>query len=457
MALAASPPGPEGHYLTGNMLDYKRDPLGFLTQCSREYGDVVRLCFLGRVIYLLNHPDYISYVLLENNRNFIKGRSRLLHRFRQEMLLVGNSLLASEGEFWRRQRRLSQPAFHRQRINAYGEVMVSCTERMLATWQDGEIRDIHQEMMGLLLEIVTKTLLDIGISGKNEEVMETFAQISKTFGGQGEGIQLQRGFHGILLQFLGYLRFYKAVRRLNKSIYGIIDERCSSDKDTGDLLSMLLHFKDEDGKRMSDKQLRDEVVAMFFASHETTTNALSWTWYLLSQHPEVETKLLTELQEVLGDRVPTVEDLSQLRYTEMVVKESMRLYPPVWTIWREAKEECEIGGYHVLPGTHVLMAQWVMHRDPRYFEDSEVFNPERWEEGFVKRIPRGAYFPFGAGPRLCIGSSFAMTEAKLLLATIAKKFQLELVSEQRVVPVPSTTLRPREGIKMVLKVRSTKS
>ena len=317
------PPGPEGHFLSGNLLDYKRDPLSFLTRCSWEYGDVVRLRFLDRSAYLLNNPEYIEYVLVKSNRNFVKGRARFFHRFRQEIILVGNSILASEGEFWRRQRRLCEPAFHRQRINAYGEVMVSFTERMLATWQDGESRDVHQEMMLLLLDIVTTTLFDMQ-AVKAEEVKEAFGRVQETLGGQGGGIQVQAGNYGLLLQFLRYLRFHKAVRQLNKVTYALINERRSSRNGTEDLLSLLLHFQDKDGIQMSDKQLRDEVVAMLFGGYETTANVLSWTWYLLSRHPEVETNLLIELQEVLGGRAPTVEDLPRLQYTQMVAKEAIR-------------------------------------------------------------------------------------------------------------------------------------
>jgi cytochrome P450 len=369
-------------------------------------------------------------------------------------MLIGNSLLASEGEFWRRQRRLSQPAFHRRRINAYGEVMVSCTERLLTTWRDGETRDIHREMMRLLLEIVAKTLFDIRVAGKIEDIKETLERIAGTLGGQGGGVQLQEGYASISLQFWRYIRFLMALRQLDKFTYSIIKERRSSGEDTGDLLSMLLHFRDEDDNRMSDKQLRDEVVAMFFAGYETTAHSLAWTWYLLSQHPKVETKLLTELQEVVGNRLPTVGDLPQLRYTAMVIKESMRLYPPAWRIGREAQKECEIGGYCVPSGTQLLISQWVVHRDPRYFNDPEMFSPDRWEDGFAQRIPKYAYLPFGGGPRQCIGDSLAMMEATLVLATIAKKFQLELVSEQQVIPQPSITLRPKGGLSMLLKKRS---
>ena len=455
MTLTALPPGPEGHHLSGIALYFKRDPLGFLTRCAREYGDIVRLSFLGRPTYLLNHPDYIEEVLVKNNRNFSKNRSRFLQQFRQEMMIVGNSLLASEGEYWRRQRRLSQPAFHRQRIHAYGEVMVACTERRLANWQDGETYDIHQEMARLLLEIVAKAVLGTN-DDTSKEVEKAYGRIEETLGGPGPGIQVQEGYYGILLQFSRYLRFLSALRRLHMITYGIINERRSSSTDTGDLLSMLLHYQDEAGNRMSDKQLRDEVVGMFFAGYETTANALSWTWYLLSRHPEIETKLLEELQEVLGNRVPAAVDLPRLRYTGMVVKESMRLYPPAWNMSREAKQECEIGGYRVLPGTRLLMAQWVTHRDPRYFEDPEVFSPDRWDDGSAQRIPKYAYFPFGGGPRMCIGNALAMMQATLVLATMAKRSQLRLASEQQVVPQPSITLRPTGGLKMIFEERSFK-
>jgi cytochrome P450 len=217
---------------------------------------------------------------------------------------------------------------------------------------------------------------------------------------------------------------------------------------------MLLRFRDEEGNSMSDKQLRDEVMTLLLAGHETTALALCWTWYLLSQHPDVEAKLLEELEEVLEDRAPTVDDLPRLRYAEMVIKESMRLYPPAWGISREAKEDCEMGGYHVPGGTQLLIVLWAMHRDPRYFENPEVFDPARWEDSFSKRVPKYAYLPFGAGPRLCIGSSFAVTDATLLLATIAKKFRLELVPGQQTIPQPSVTLRPNGGIRMVLEKRS---
>jgi cytochrome P450 len=449
VALATLPPGPKGHYLIGNLLDYARDPLGFMSRCSKEYGDIVRLRFPGLPLYLLTHPDYAEHVLLKHNRGFVKSRY-----FRRELSFLGKGLLTSEGEFWRRQRRLAQPAFHRQRVNAYGEVMVSYAQRMLATWQDGETHDIYQEMTRLTLQIVAKTLFDAGVD-KTEKVGEVLGWLGQ------HTKQLDEQGSGMVLRFLlgnfptpSNLRFRQGVGRLDEVIYDLIWERRSSGKDTGDLLSMLLRAGAKEGNGMNDKQLRDEVITLLLAGHETTALTLSWTWYLLAQHPGVEAKLLRELQEVLGDREPTVEDLPRLRYAELVIKESMRLYPPAWGISREAKEECEIRGYGVPAGTQLLIVSWAMHRDPRYFERPEAFDPERWEDGSVKGVPKYAYLPFGAGPRLCIGSSFAMTEATLLLATIAKKFQLKLAPEQqRVVPQPSTTLRPRGGMRMVLSKR----
>lgn len=442
MARATLPPGPRGHYLFKNKLDYGRDPLGFATWCSREYGDVVRLRFLTKQTYLLNHPDHIEHVLVKNNRNFIKPSRRPLRGKSMEEKFFGQGLLHSQGESWRRQRRRAQPAFQRQRIKAYGETMVSCTEQMLTTWQDGDTRDVYEEMVRLLTQIVAEVFFDAEIVGKSEEMCKALERVAKTFD--------ERGKRG-LFRSSGSSRFHEANKRLDELIYGIINERRDNDKDTEDLLSTLLRFRDEDGNRISDEQLRSELVTMFFAGSETTALTLSWAWYLLSQHPEVETKLLTELQEVLGDRAPTAEDLPRLRYAEMVVKESMRLYPPVWDIKRQAVEECEIGGYHVPAGTQLFMSQWVVQRDPRYFENPEAFVPDRWEDGFAERIPKYAYFPFGAGPRLCIGGSLAMMQATLLLATIANKFRL--VSGQQAIPQPSITLRPKGGMSMVLEER----
>ena len=441
------PPGPRGSLLTGNLSEYVPDQLGFLERCAREYGDVVRLRFLNVPLYLLNHPDHVEYVLVKNNRNFIKDRAE-----RSGLRFLGQGLLTSEGDYWRRQRRLAQPAFHRQRISAYGRTMVGSAEKMLdSSWRDGETRGIKEDMSRLTLEIVSATLFGASITDElEEEVGEALEVVMGRFTG------------GILFKVPeriptpANLRFRRAVRRLEEIIYGIIGERRRSpDGDAGDLLSMLLAARDEaTGEGMTDKQLRDEVLTIFLAGHETTALNLSWTWHLLARHPEVEQRLHEELREVLGGRAPDMDDLPNLRYADAVVKESMRVCPPVWGFGREALQDCEIGGYRVPKGTQVVVNQWVMHRDERYFEGPETFCPERWLDGSTDGLPKYAYFPFGGGPRLCIGQSFAKMEAVLLLATIAQRFRLRHAPGQEAVePLPSLTLRPSNGLRMVLTER----
>jgi len=381
-------------------------------------------------------------VLVRNNRNFIKSKG-----VRHSLGFLGDGLLISEGSFWRRQRRLAQPAFHRERIDAYSRVMVECAEHQISGWKSGEIRDVHEDMARLALDIVAKTLFGALLTVEFEEVGAALKTIAQRFTGRG----------GVLFHIPeriptpANLRFRRAVQSLDGIIYRIVEERRASGERNGDLLSMLLEVRDEEtGEGMSNRQLRDEVMTIFLAGHETTANALSWTWYLLAEHPEAEARLLEELSEVLSGRAPTVGDLPRLRYTDMVVKESMRLYPPAWAFGRETVGDCEIGGYHVPAGTQLIMSQWVTHRDPRYYERAEEFRPERWADGSTEMLPPYAYFPFGGGPRLCIGRSFARMEAVLLLTTIARKFRLRLAQDRPVKPQPSITLRPKTSMRVVL-------
>jgi cytochrome P450 len=439
------PAGPKGRYLIRNVLEFDRDPLNFLLRCRREYGDVVYHGFFGMNFFLFNHPDLIEYVLVTNNRNFIKDRGWRIRPLRR---LFGSGLLTSEGEFWIRQRRLAQPAFHRERIAAYGEAMVESTEQLISNWRAGELRDVHQDMMRLTLEIVVRTLFGSNASVEARDVGAAIEVLAHHFSSQSVYI-LPFSF----LPTPGQIRLGRAIDKLDGVIHQIIRMRRESRAEHNDLLSLLLQAQDEDGSGMSDRQLRDEVMTLFLAGHETTALVLSWTWYLLTNHPEVEKKLVAELHEALNGRSPAVADLPSLQYVEMVVKETMRLYPPAWIIGREAVSPFEINGYSFPAGAQVSVSPWLMQRDPRYFDQPEEFRPERWAGDQIKQLPKYAYFPFGGGPRLCIGNSFAMMEAILILATIIQRFHLELVPGQKVKPMASITLRPRDGVKVIVTPR----
>jgi cytochrome P450 len=423
------------------------DPLGYFTGLMREYGDIVSLRVLNFRILLLNHPDHIEDVLVNHPRKFIKGRVLLANK-----RVFGRGLLTSEGDFWLRQRRLAQPAFHRARIAGYASTMVEYTERLLHEWQDGEERDIHKEMMRLTLQIVGKTLFDADVERDAQDIgksMELLLELSANF--------RRTIFIPHWVPTPTNLRMERAIRQIEKVLYRMIAEKRASGRDSGDLLSMLLAAQDEDGSRMTDQQLRDEAITLFLAGHETTANTLSWTWWLLAQNPAVEAKLHAELRTVLAGRSPSLDDLPKLVYTNHIITESMRLYPPAWGTARTAIEDHEIAGYAVPKGSGVSFAQWTVHRDPRWYDAPEEFRPERWDGDLLKRIPRFAYFPFGGGPRQCIGNSFALMEAALTLATIAQQYRFRLVPGHPVVPLASITLRPRYGIRVVLESRSAKS
>jgi cytochrome P450 len=412
---------------------------------QRDYGDIVTMRYYNFRVFFISHPDYIEQVLVTDNRKFIKGR--ILRKNRQ---LFGNGLLTSEGDFWLRQRRLAQPAFHRARIATYADTMVRFASRMASEWGGGAERDIHAEMMRLTLSIVAKTLFDADVDREAKRVGHALEAI----------MQLNSDFRKLILTPTWLptprkIRATIATAKLNRIIYRFIDERRTSGIDNGDLLSMLLAARDDDGSRMTNRQLRDEAITIFLAGHETTANALSWTWMLLAQNPQVEAKLHEELDAVLGGRTPTVDDLPILRYTGHVVAESMRLYPPAWGMARVAIEDTEIAGYPIPKGCGVSLAQWVVHRDPRWFDAPLEFRPERWEGELLKRLPRFAYFPFGGGPRQCIGNNFAVMEASLLLATLAQQFRITLIPGKEIIPAASITLRPKTGIWGKIEKRSS--
>ncbi|HKQ78576.1 MAG TPA: cytochrome P450 [Blastocatellia bacterium] len=449
MALAAPsvpPPGPKPVIQSVNLFAFRRDPIKFLTNLTNRYGDVVYFQLGPLQVYLINNPDYIRDVLVTHNRNFMKGEG--LQRAKR---LLGEGLLTSEGEFHLRQRRLAQPAFHRQRIAGYGKTMVEYAARMSDGWRAGETRDVSREMMRLTLAIAGKTLFDADVESEADEIGEA---LTTTF----------ELFNSMTLPFAQWLerlplpatrRFQKARGRLDATIYRIIDERRKSGEDRGDLLSMLIQARDEegDGSGMTDEQLRDEAMTIFLAGHETTANALTWTWYLLAQHPEVEARFHAEVDEALKGSLPTAEDFPRLRYTEMIFAEAMRLYPPAWIIGRRALGDYQINGYTIPARSILLMSQYVTHHDPRFFSDPFRFDPERWTPEARESRPKFSYFPFGGGPRLCIGESFAWMEGALVLATVAQRFRMRLAPGHPVEMQPLVTLRPKHGMRMILEAR----
>jgi cytochrome P450 len=438
------PPGPEQGFFDGLRSPLRENPLGFMERAAKDYGDIVCLRFFNIRTYLLFDPTHIEDVLVNNARKFIKGRVLRANRH-----IFGNGLLTSEGEFWLRQRRMMQPAFHRNRIANYAGTMTDCATRLASSWRAAQEINLHEAMMQLTLQIVGKTLFGADVEHDAPQVGENLHVL----------LEYTADFRRLVMtpQWLPTrrnLEAKKAVRNLTQIIDRIIQQRRDSTTDAGDLLSLLIHAQDEDGSRMTTQQLRDEALTLFLAGHETTASSLSWTWLLLAQNPRVEQKLHAELDSVLAGRTPTLDDLSRLPYTNHILTESMRLYPPAWAMARLAIEDHSLGGYPVPKGTGIAAVSWIVHRDPRWYENPEQFLPERWEGDLLKKIPRFAYFPFGFGPRQCIGNTFALMEAALVLATLAQRFRFAPSPNQRVVPLPSITLRPRHGFHVRIEERA---
>jgi cytochrome P450 len=430
--------GPRGLPVLGHLGHLARDPLGFFTQCYREYGDVVALRLGTWPMLLISDPELIEHVLVKNHRDFVKNS----FFWRQVTAVFGKGLLTSEGDFWHRQRRLAAPAFTGQRLARYGEVMVRQTQQMLAGWEIGQERDLHADMMGLTLRIAAETLF-------GSEVEEDIDEIDHAVNALAEDIATRMARPFVIpdsVPLPGHIRYRRGLRKVEQVIARMISKRRFQDEDAGDLLSMLMQARDEHGQPMSDQQLRDEAITIFLAGHETTALALSWTWHLLTEHPDLEEELAADVSGTLGGAPATVEDLPRLRSTEHVLLEAMRLYPPAWLIGREALYDCEIGEYAVPAGTTIYMSPWVIHRSSSYFEEPEEFQPGRWRGDLAKQLPRFAYFPFGGGPRVCIGNRFAMMESVLVFATMVQQFRIERVKGHPVRPLPSITLRPKGGV-----------
>lgn len=435
----ARPPGPKNSPIVGNLYAFRKSPLDFLSKMAREYGDLVYFKVARQHMYLVNHPDYVREVLVNNQSNFIKSRA-----LQRAKVLLGEGLLTSEGQQHLRQRRLVQPAFHRERLAGYAAAMSAVAVQWRDRWQPGSTLDISTEMPHLTLSIVAKTLFSADVESEASEIGEAMTTVLEMF-------------RLLLMPFAEYLeklplphirRFEKARARLDATIYGLIRERRKSGVDTGDLLSMLLFAQDEESG-MTDEQVRDEALTLFLAGHETTANALTWTWYLLSQHPEIERRLHDEIDAVLGDRAPEFADVPQLRYAEMILAEALRLYPPAWAIGRKAKGGFELGGVEVPAESICILCPYLVHRDPRWFPEPEKFDPERWTPEARDARPKFSYYPFGGGARVCIGERFAWMEGVIVMAAIAQKWRLRLQPGQRVEPLPLITLRVKNGLRMI--------
>lgn len=421
---------------------FDKDPLGMLDEMFQQYGAFWRIQIGSEWVYFTHHPEAMREVLVTKSHAFIKD-SGYTDEMRGLARFGGQGLLNSNGDFWRKQRKLVAPAFHTQRINEYAEVMVRYGQEQMATWHDGETRDIAHDMMNTTLAIVGRTLFDVNVAEYVNSIEHGMHVINKHAG--------ERSILPPWFPRWADLSINRAVRDLDEVVYGIIAERRRTQIDKGDLLSMLLMAQDESGQGMTDKQVRDEAITLFLAGHETTANTLNWTWYLLAQHPDVRAKLHEELDAILEGRTPTLADLPQLPYTEQIIKESMRLYPPAWNVGRQTTEAVDIMGYTVPADSNFRLAFYHMHRHEDWWQDAQEFMPERFAPD--KAIEKYHYLPFGAGLRVCIGNSFAMMEAQLLLATFAQQWELTLAPDANVIPEPRITMFPRHGLSMRLKRR----
>jgi cytochrome P450 len=444
-------PEVKGGPILGVWQEYLRNPPVFLERAARRCGDVARFRLVHHNAYLLNHPDSIKEVLVTNQANFTK--SRMLERAR---LLLGDGLLTSEDDFHRRQRRLVQPAFHRDRLAGYAASMVDCAARCKEEWQAGAEFDVSPVMMRLSLAIVTRALFSADIDSEADEISGALGQVFDLFE------ILLMPFSKLLekLPLPSVRRFERARDRLNQTVYRMIAERRASGIDNGDLLSMLMLTQDEDGEGdrsksgLTDKQVRDEALTILLAGHETTANALTWTWYLLSQNQEAEAKLHAELDRVLQGRPPGLDDLPKLRYTEGLFAEALRLYPPAWAIGRRARGDFYVGEYRIPAESIVLMSPWVVQRDERWFSDPLKFAPERWQTAEGELRPKFSYFPFGGGARTCVGERFAWMEGVLVIAALASRWRLRMASGQQVDTRARITLRPKYPMRMIVEPRA---
>lgn len=445
MPRTVRPPGPRYFSLGGSFQAFRADPLGFLTRCTAEYGDLCYFRAAHQHMYFLNSPALVQEALVTKNGCFIK--SRILQRAKS---LLGEGLLTNEGASHLRQRRLVQPAFHRERLTRYSEDMASLAVRSRSRYTDGGEIDIDREMMRLTLSIVGRTLF-------SAEVEEDAVTVGEAMNALIEMMPvlmfpLSQYFQHLPLPFMR--RFQKAGETLDATIYRIINERRASGEDHGDLLSMLMLARDaeSDNSGMTDKQIRDETLTLFIAGHETTATALTWAWFLLATHPEVEARMHAEIDAVVGDRQPTFDDVPRLVYTGHIFSETMRLYPPAWAIGRMATQELELGGFRIPRKSIVLLSPYTMHRSSKWWPEPDRFLPDRWAAEDPER-PKFSYYPFGGGPRLCIGERFAWMEAVLILAALGRRWRFRRADDSPIELAPLLTLRPKGGLRLRAEAR----
>ena len=438
------PPGPNGTLLGGNVRQFRAGLLNFLLETARDYGPLASFRIGPRRVFLASGHELIEQVLVTDAKHYIKHFGA-----RAFKPVLGNGLVTSEGAFWHRQRKIIQPAFHKARVQSYAPVMAALTDQTLESWTPSKSVRIDEEFENLTGKIALKTLFDLDDAGDRERFSDTLKLAFDLM-----NARLRRVFKlPLWVPTPANRRLQSAVGELDRTMEGFIASGRSRQCPGDDLLSRLLFAQHEDGTRMSDRQLRDEAMTLYLAGHETTALTLAWSWYLLSQNPNVENKLVSEWQHVLGGATPTADHLHRLPYTAAVIAESMRLFPPVYVIGREATADLELGGFLVKRGYTVLMSQWVNHRDPKYFPEPEEFRPERWENGLAKRIPKFAYYPFGGGQRICVGNTFALMETAIVLAAVGQRYRFTLDPDAVIGIKPQITLLPANGIPATLERR----
>ncbi len=433
-----TPTGLPGWPIIGNMAEFARDPIKFITRLQQEYGDVAGFSLMGNKSVLLSNPEEIERVLLETGKRFGKFKPTYAMR-----TILGNGLVTSEGDFWKRQRKLAAPAFHHQSIKHYADQMVAYAQDTANIWQNGAVRNVHQDMMTLTQRIIMKVLFDVDVLNNAGKSSQAFDAMMLALGADMGGIE------AVLPDFVptpSRTRMVEGVKYINGLLMEIIENRRTEGSDKHDLLTMLMEARDDEDQPMSTEQLLDEIRTLYLAGHETTATTLSWTWVLLSQNPEAYAKLEAEIEQVLKGCVPTAEDVQLLPYCNAVIKESLRCYPVAWITQRIAMEDIEISGYTIPKDTFIFLSPWIVHHDPRWYTKPNAFVPERWLKDKTEQPSRETYIPFGGGPHICLGNGLAMMEAVLLLATLLQQYHVLVLPEHKVEIELSGTLRPKNGL-----------